>query len=105
MQKAAAAVVSLERKCADLSRQLDEEKERHSKLIVDAAESSRVQSSQLAQRDAELARIQQSCHDLQTRVESLLLQMQNQMSAHTSLKHQLEDSEKNKVDQVRWRLW
>lgn len=104
LQKAAEAVALLEQKCVDLSRQLDEESNRHSELIVDAAESSRVQSSKLAERDAELARMQQSCHDLQARVESLLLQMQNQMSAHASLKQQLEDSEKNSIDQVRWRL-
>lgn len=100
LQKASEAILSLEQSCTDLKRELEEDKAQSRHLLTEAVEANRSNSSKLAQRDTELAKTKQHCHDLQTRIESLLLQMQNQMTAYAALKQQLQDAEQNSAEQV-----
>ena len=72
MQKASEALFSLEQNCANLTRQVEQERERCRKLSSDADEANRTQRSKLMESNAELSRMQQSCNDLQSRIESLL---------------------------------
>eukprot|EP00892_Ulva_mutabilis_P010185 jgi/Ulvmu1/7539/UM037_0083.1 len=99
-EKASEAITSLDQRCSDLMSQLDEEKNINRQLRADASDAQREHSSKLAQCDAELSKTQQTCRELQARVESLLLQMQSQIAAHSSLKLKLEDAERNSSEQV-----
>lgn len=100
LQNSSAALSSLEQKNVDLTLQLEQERQKCRKLSSDADEASRVHRSKLMESEAELSRMQQSCNDLQSRIESLLQQMQSQMTAHASLKQQLEETEQNSTEQV-----
>ena len=94
------AVTSLDEKCSAVTVQLDEERTTNRQLRADAADAQRAHSSKQVLCEAELSKVQQTCRELQGRIESLLSQMQSQMTAHSTVKQQLEDSERNSSEQV-----